>query len=576
MKKQKTAVLFLSVLLFFHLSFSAYSEANSQTASAEELSKAPAEAMTNQQPICGQIDPDRNLAYVVASDRGEFSVIDIQNPDKPVHMASLEISDPEPVSSMLFPGDFVYLLSGNSVQVVDVSKPLEPVWCSQIAVQTDYPLEGIVMDGQRIYLYNRGSVQVFSLEDNPALPVFAGFFEVNAEAGKELTDIAVRNGVVYAAMGSGGVHIYSFKDPEHVSDIGRISEVQGACEDIALAGELVLMRISHSDPALSRIEVMNVSDSANPKYKGSIRNYGIHMEDSDAAAYGNMLVLADHSKRVRLINPEKNGDGQVGYIDAAAIPICIKIREGSLYLLDESGGFHVIQMEPSVFTQAGISGTTASAISGTTTGVKPGKSEKTAYITIDDGPSRNNTTKNLDTLKKYGIKATFFVLPREHLDDIYKRILEEGHVLGNHSSVHDYNYLYSSTANFEKDVIKARDFIYKKLGYTTTVYRFPGGTMGRKKSVVAERTEILKNLGYRYFDWDVSTADTDPNLSKYGSEEKIVNLLANNVIKNTKGKKKLIILMHDSAGKAYTAKALPKIIEGLQKQGYGFDVLTNY
>jgi peptidoglycan/xylan/chitin deacetylase (PgdA/CDA1 family) len=114
------------------------------------------------------------------------------------------------------------------------------------------------------------------------------------------------------------------------------------------------------------------------------------------------------------------------------------------------------------------------------------------------------------------------------------------------------------------------------LGYTTTVYRFPGGTMGRKKSVVAERAEILKNLGYRYFDWDVSTADTDPNLSKYGSEEKIVNLLANNVIKNTKGKKKLIILMHDSAGKAYTAKALPKIIEGLQKQGYGFDVLTNY
>jgi peptidoglycan/xylan/chitin deacetylase (PgdA/CDA1 family) len=46
------------------------------------------------------------------------------------------------------------------------------------------------------------------------------------------------------------------------------------------------------------------------------------------------------------------------------------------------------------------------------------------------------------------------------------------------------------------------------------------------------------------------------------------------VLLNTKGMKKLIILMHD--GKSYTAQALPKIIEGLQKQGYIFDVLKNY
>lgn len=204
------------------------------------------------------------------------------------------------------------------------------------------------------------------------------------------------------------------------------------------------------------------------------------------------------------------------------------------------------------------------------------KVRKTAYITIDDGPSRSVTPINLDTLKKYGVKATFFVLPRNGLDDIYKRILDEGHVIGNHSYSHDYDYLYSSVENFETDVIKARNFIYKKFGYTTTVYRFPGGSGGRGSNVLNPRVRILTELGYKYFDWNASMADTDPNLKKYGTEEQIVNLLANNILKNTNGKNKLIILMHDSDGKNYSAKALPLIIEGLIEQGYEFDVLTNY
>lgn len=202
--------------------------------------------------------------------------------------------------------------------------------------------------------------------------------------------------------------------------------------------------------------------------------------------------------------------------------------------------------------------------------------QKIAYITFDDGPSKNNTAENLDTLEKYGIKATFFVLPRDDMDTLYKQILDEGHVIGNHSYSHDYEYLYTSADNFKKDILRAKDFIYKKLNYTTTVFRFPGGSKGRKNTVIQERADILARNGYKYFDWDISTADTDPNLKKYGDEEHIINLLANNVISGTGGKDRLIILMHDDATKTYTAKALPKIIQGLKKQGYRFDVLTNY
>ncbi len=201
---------------------------------------------------------------------------------------------------------------------------------------------------------------------------------------------------------------------------------------------------------------------------------------------------------------------------------------------------------------------------------------KIAYITFDDGPSRDNTPANLGTLKRYGVKATFFVLPKSDLDDIYLRIIQEGHALGNHSYSHDYRYLYSSTDNFKKDVLNAKNFIYKKFDYTTTVFRFPGGSIGRKKSLVDKCSAILSKEGYKYFDWNVSTADTDPNLKKYGNDEYIANLLTNNVIKNSKDRKKLIVLMHDSSDKIYTVKALPKIIEGLKKQGYSFDVLTNY
>ena len=60
----------------------------------------------------------------------------------------------------------------------------------------------------------------------------------------------------------------------------------------------------------------------------------------------------------------------------------------------------------------------------------PNRNKKIAYITIDDGPTKSVTPTVLDTLKNYGVKATFFVLSRQGVDDLYKRIINEGHVIG--------------------------------------------------------------------------------------------------------------------------------------------------
>ena len=197
---------------------------------------------------------------------------------------------------------------------------------------------------------------------------------------------------------------------------------------------------------------------------------------------------------------------------------------------------------------------------------------KIAYITIDDGPSRENTPEILNTLKEKKIKATFFILPHIGLDDIYQRIINEGHEIANHSYSHDYDKLYSSSANyFKEDIITAQNYIKEKFEYTTVSFRFPGGAMGRKKEILEPRKQILTDLDYRWFDWNVTTGDTDPSPAG-----KNVEALVNNVVLNTNNKDKLIVLMHDSKDKIATPKALPLIIEQLTEQGYRFDILRNY
>lgn len=199
--------------------------------------------------------------------------------------------------------------------------------------------------------------------------------------------------------------------------------------------------------------------------------------------------------------------------------------------------------------------------------------DKVAYITIDDGPSRAITPGILDILKQEGIKATFFVLPHSDVDDIYMRIIDEGHELGNHSYSHVYKKLYDSKdiELFREDVLLARAFIMDNFGYLTTAFRFPGGAMSRSSSIITPRREILTELGYRDFDWNVELGDANSKQA-----DKSAEALTRNVLDNTRNREQLIVLMHDTSNKTTTLEALPFIIEGLREQGYAFDILQNY
>ncbi|MCL2563818.1 MAG: polysaccharide deacetylase [Oscillospiraceae bacterium] len=200
--------------------------------------------------------------------------------------------------------------------------------------------------------------------------------------------------------------------------------------------------------------------------------------------------------------------------------------------------------------------------------------QKIAYLTIDDGPSESVTLPILDILHTEDVKATFFVLPYEGVDHIYKRILREGHAMGNHSYTHDYKRLYSSADDglfFRADIERADAWLKKKFSHETKLFRFPGGSQSWNTSVIARRREILEELGYRVFDWDVSNGDTDPSPASRDPDA-----LAANVMGRANKPDRLIVLMHDTGSKVATVEALPRVIAGLRAEGYAFDTLENY
>lgn len=194
--------------------------------------------------------------------------------------------------------------------------------------------------------------------------------------------------------------------------------------------------------------------------------------------------------------------------------------------------------------------------------------EKTVYLTFDDGPSPR-TSEILDILKKHSVPATFFVInAKEEYIPYMKRAAEEGHSIGVHSYSHKYREIYRSADAYLDDFTKCLDYIYENTGILPTIYRFPGGSVNNYNA--ATRKEIVAEMGrrgYIYFDWNVESGDSTKGA---GSSE-----IYNNVINGCKGKKRAVIIMHDSATKQSTVSALDDIITTLKADGWQFAPLTN-
>jgi len=188
------------------------------------------------------------------------------------------------------------------------------------------------------------------------------------------------------------------------------------------------------------------------------------------------------------------------------------------------------------------------------------------YLTFDDGPSQH-TPRLLEVLKKYNVKATFFVVGNAalgYLDDI----VDGGHAIAIHSDTHNYDKIYASEDAFFADLYAIQDKIYQRTGVMTTLMRFPGGSSNMvsrfNQGIMTRLTKAVEAAGFQYFDWNVDSKDA--------GGAKTADEVYRNVINGVKSKSVSVVLQHDIHG--YSVDAVERIIQWGLANGYTFEALT--
>lgn len=181
-------------------------------------------------------------------------------------------------------------------------------------------------------------------------------------------------------------------------------------------------------------------------------------------------------------------------------------------------------------------------------------------LTFDDAPDAWFTPQVLDVLKKYKVRATFFVMGvrAESHPDVVKRMIREGHEVGNHSYDHP-NLPHQSDAAFHRQVERTSSIIRTLTGRSPHLFRPPYGNISEGQ------IQWLASQKYRVVNWNVDSLDW----KGLSADQVSANVLAH-------VRPGSIVLQHAAGGEgenlAGTVGALPGIIEKLQ--GEGFQLVT--
>ncbi|MBF4983268.1 polysaccharide deacetylase family protein [Nonlabens mediterrranea] len=183
------------------------------------------------------------------------------------------------------------------------------------------------------------------------------------------------------------------------------------------------------------------------------------------------------------------------------------------------------------------------------------RTDKIVYITFDDGPHPIVTPYVLTQLENYQFKASFFCIGDcvQRHEQLYHRIIKEGHAVGNHTYHHLNSWKTLSTVYLD-DVEKASSVIESHL------FRPP---YGRITSTIAKK---LRNEGYNIILWDVLSGDFDLNRTAASCLK--------NLKKNTRNGS--IIVFHDSEKSFEKLKTiLPSYFDYLKNEGYHTAVIKH-
>ena len=188
--------------------------------------------------------------------------------------------------------------------------------------------------------------------------------------------------------------------------------------------------------------------------------------------------------------------------------------------------------------------------------------EKVIYLTFDAGYENGNTGKILDALKKHGVHAAFFVVGNylETSPELVKRMVNEGHIVGNHTYHHPDMSKISDKANCEKELKDLETLYTQVTGQTMKkYYRPPQGKYSENNLKMAQE------MGYKTFFWSLAYVDwyQDKQPSKEEAFEKLLGRIHPGAI----------VLLHSTSDT--NGAILDELLTKWEEMGYHFATLDD-
>lgn len=188
--------------------------------------------------------------------------------------------------------------------------------------------------------------------------------------------------------------------------------------------------------------------------------------------------------------------------------------------------------------------------------------DKVLYLTFDCGYEYNNLTASvLDVLKEKSVPATFFCT-LDHIkkeDALITRMINEGHIVGNHSAKHP-SFAEIDRTTMALEIEETENYLREKYGYAAKFFRFPKGEYNESA------LDLVNSLGYKSIFWSVAYNDwnTDNIQGKDYAVKTVTERLHDGAV----------ILLHSVSQD--NADALSEIIDKAREEGYEFKALTDY
>ena len=185
------------------------------------------------------------------------------------------------------------------------------------------------------------------------------------------------------------------------------------------------------------------------------------------------------------------------------------------------------------------------------------------YLTFDAGFENGNTPTILDALKKHHAPATFFVVGNylNTSPELVKRMVDEGHIVGNHTYHHPDMSQISTKDAFEKEIMdvetKYKEITGKEM---TKFYRPPQGKYSKSN------LQMAKDMGYHTFFWSLAYVDWDQN--NQPSREEAFDKLLRRVHPGA------IVLLHSTS--STNGQILDELLTKWEEMGYTFRSLDDF